>query len=101
MRVQASFETNNAACSSDVRWKREITTLANISKLRGVNYFWRNEEFPDRNFEEDKQIGVIAQEVEKVYPELIHAGNEWFKSISYMSLSAVLLEATKQQQVII
>ena len=36
-----------------------------------------------------------------MYPELIHTDNEGFKSMDYMSLSAVLLEATKQQQIIL
>jgi hypothetical protein len=103
--VNGSVNCTGGTCSSDERWKRNITTLdntlANISKLRGVSYFWRTQEFPDRDFESDKQIGVIAQEVEKIYPELIHTDNEGFKSMDYMSLSAVLLEATKQQQVLI
>lgn len=103
--VNGSVNCTGGTCSSDVRWKRDITTLdntlVNISKLRGVSYFWRNSEFPNRDFDKDKQIGVIAQEVEKVYPELIHTDNEGFKSMDYMSLSAVLLEATKQQQIIL
>ncbi len=103
--VNGSVNCTGGTCSSDMRWKRNITTLDNtldnILKLRGVSYYWRTQEFPDRDFENDKQIGVIAQEVEKIYPELIHTDNDGYKSMDYMSLSAVLLEATKQQQLLI
>ena len=100
--VNGSVNCTGGTCSSDIRWKKNIlplnNTLSKIQQLRGVSYYWRTNEFPDRDFNKSKQIGVIAQEVEKVFPELVKTDNEGYKSMDYMSLTAVLLEAMKAQQ---
>ncbi|WP_299886158.1 tail fiber domain-containing protein [uncultured Lacinutrix sp.] len=100
--VNGSVNCTGGTCSSDERWKKNIRTLPNvienIKQMRGVSYFWKTEDFPDQNFTSDKQIGLIAQEVEKVYPELVKTNEEGYKSMDYMSLTAVLLEAVKEQQ---
>jgi hypothetical protein len=88
---------------SDVRYKKDIQTLtnalANVEKLRGVSYDWKQAEFPQKNFEAKHQIGLIAQELEKVYPELVNTDAEGYKSVDYTKLVAVLIEAVKEQQV--
>jgi hypothetical protein len=88
---------------SDVRYKKDIQTLtnalANVEKLRGVSYDWKQAEFPQKNFEAKHQIGLIAQELEKVYPELVNTDAEGYKSVDYSKLVAVLIEAVKEQQV--
>ncbi len=85
---------------SDVRFKKDIrpleNALENILKLRGVNYKWKVDEFPGKGFTEDGQIGFIAQELEEVYPGLVHTDSEGFKSVSYEKLTAVLVEAIKE-----
>ncbi|NTW32296.1 MAG: tail fiber domain-containing protein, partial [Bacteroidetes bacterium] len=67
--------SQSITCSSDIRFKKDITPLSgaldNILKLQGVTYYWKAKDFPDKNFTDDKQIGLIAQELEKVYPELV------------------------------
>jgi len=83
--------------SSDRRKKKDITVLKNVlekvTKLRGVNFKWR-----DPN-EKGMQIGMIAQEVEEVYPELVFTNHaEGFKGIRYAEVSAVLVEAIKELQ---
>jgi hypothetical protein len=87
---------------SDARYKKNITTLtnalANIEKLRGVSYDWKQSEFPEKNFDAKHQIGLIAQELELVYPELVNTDAEGFKSVDYSKLVAVLIEAVKEQQ---
>ncbi|MFA4992556.1 MAG: tail fiber domain-containing protein [Candidatus Omnitrophota bacterium] len=87
---------------SDLRWKKDITTLDNplarLLRLRGVKYDWRREEFKENNFPEGRQIGMIAQEVEKEFPELIIEDKEGYKAIAYDRFTAVLLEALKAQQ---
>jgi hypothetical protein len=86
--------------ASDQRWKKDITTLDNsldkIAALRGVSYEWKRNEFPDKNFSEGTQIGVIAQEIESVFPELVSEDNEGYKSVSYSNLVAPLIEAVKE-----
>lgn len=98
--VNGSVNCTGGTCSSDLRWKKGIRPLERaldkVVQMRGVSYDWRTQEFPDRDFSEDRQIGVIAQEVEQIYPELIKTDNEGFKSMDYMSLTAVLLESIKE-----
>lgn len=85
--------------SSDERLKRDIASLddalENILKIDGVSYKWRVDDFPDRNFTSNDQIGLIAQNVGKVYPELITKDDEGFLSVNYPGLIAPLIEAVK------
>ncbi|AFM05669.1 hypothetical protein Fleli_3340 [Bernardetia litoralis DSM 6794] len=91
--------------TSDKRFKKNITPLHEnttmIQKLRGVNYFWRTEEFEGKNFSDKKQFGLIAQEVYEVFPELINTSPDGYLSVNYIGLVPVLIEATKEQQIII
>lgn len=89
------------ACS-DFRYKKEITplnnALQNVMKLSGVSYRWRTSEFPHKNFTDSLQIGVIAQEVEKIYPHLVFTDTDGYKSVDYSKFTPILLEAIKEQQ---
>ena len=89
------------ACS-DARYKKNIeplkNALTNLMKLRGVNYYWKTKEFPDKYFNSKKQIGVVAQELEKVYPELVMTDKDGSKSVDYSKITPVLIEAIKEQQ---
>ena len=85
--------------TSDVRFKENITTLSNaldkVKSLRGVNYLWKTEEFPEKGFVEGKQLGVIAQEVEKVIPEVVITDAKGYKSVEYSKMVALLIEGMK------
>ncbi|MBI2966927.1 MAG: tail fiber domain-containing protein [Bacteroidetes bacterium] len=87
---------------SDVRYKKDISPVKNalpdVLKLQGVRYNWRTDEFPDKHFDNQRQIGFIAQDVEKIYPELVKTDNNGFKSIDYGKLTPLLLEAIKEQE---
>lgn len=100
--ISGKFNSNGIQESSDIRFKRNVTPLANalnnVMKLEGVSYNWKQDEFPDRNFGSQTEIGVIAQEVEKIYPELVATDSEGFKSVQYSHLVPVLIEAIKEQQ---
>ncbi len=80
--------------SSDIRLKKDIHTLdnalENTLKMRGVSYNWKGDEN-----NENPQIGVIAQEVEKIYPEFVHTDEDGMKSVNYAQMTAVLIEAVK------
>ena len=90
---------------SDIRYKKDITTINNglllVNQLRGVNYNWRTKEFKNKEFDSTAQIGVIAQEVEKVLPQVVFTDTQGFKSVDYSKLTAVLIEAIKEQQITI
>jgi hypothetical protein len=92
--VQGDVLYNSAAThTSDRRFKKNITLLSNslekLSKINGVTYNWKNEEFPEKKFSNKKQIGVIAQDVEKVFPELVITGSDGYKSVDYSKLTAI------------
>jgi len=91
--------------TSDGRLKKNITAiesaLSKVLSLQGVTYDWRREEFPERNFLVGKQYGLIAQELERIIPELVDTDEEGWKSIEYSHLVPVLIEAIKEQQAII
>ncbi|HEY6118343.1 MAG TPA: tail fiber domain-containing protein [Pyrinomonadaceae bacterium] len=63
------------SCGSDARLKRDIRPFPNllnkVAQLQPVNFFWRTDEFPDRHFGSSESYGLIAQDVEKVLPELV------------------------------
>ena len=62
--------------------------------LRGVSYDWR-QDLPGQHFTEQRQIGFIAQEVEKVLPELVNTDEKGYKSVAYANVVPVLVEAVK------
>ncbi|MFT6871226.1 MAG: hypothetical protein ACJAVN_000223, partial [Roseivirga sp.] len=80
--------------NSDARLKKNIATLsgglATINKLRGVSYNWKDESKPEG------KIGFIAQEVEKILPELVVTKKDGFKAVNYAEVTAVLVEAVKE-----
>jgi hypothetical protein len=88
--------------ASDRRYKTDIipidSSLSKVSKLQGVYYNWDRKKWPQKNFSEGKQVGLIAQDVEKVVPEVVNTDKEGYKSLSYDKLTAVLIEAMKEQQ---
>lgn len=86
---------------SDRRLKKEIRPLENslkkIKKLRGVSFKWRKENRSKNASPDNTNIGLIAQEVEKVYPEFVIEGPNGKKGIYYSQIVAVLIEGIKEQ----
>ena len=83
--------------SSDIRLKTGIAEIENplekITSLSGVTYYWK-----DASKDQSKQIGLIAQDVEKVFPEAVATDSNGMKSVAYGNLVAPLIEAVKAQQ---
>lgn len=81
---------------SDRRLKKDIRTiphaLESLLSLRGVSYAWKN----SKQSRKLRHMGVIAQEVEKVFPEAVSTDNKGFKSVSYPFLIAPLINAVKE-----
>jgi hypothetical protein len=85
--------------TSDIRTKNNIVTvdsaLDRVMKMRGV-FFERNTHPGER------RVGVIAQEVEDILPEVVQIDySDGMKSVSYGSIVGLLIEAIKEQQEII
>ena len=99
--------TANVTAQSDIKLKKDIQTIQNaldkVLKLRGVTFV--RKDIPD----DGVQIGVIAQEVEKVIPEVVKLsqtetpeGNTYeVKTVAYANLIGLLIEAIKDQHQII
>ena len=88
----------NVIATSDVRTKEKIVTvdsaLEKVLKLRGVY-------FEIKTKPGERRVGVIAQEVEEVLPEVVYTDDTGVKSVSYGSMVGLLIEAIKEQQEII
>jgi hypothetical protein len=86
--------TGDVIAYSDVRVKENIKTIDNaitkVNKLRGVEF--------NKIGSEKKSIGVIAQEIEKVLPEVVKEDDKGMKSVAYGNIVGVLIEAIKDQQ---
>lgn len=84
---------------SDSRLKSNINiisgALEKVMMLNGIYYTWKNE-LSNSN----REIGFIAQDVEKILPEVVHSEGEYY-SMQYAPITAVLVEAMKEQQVLI
>jgi len=65
-----------------------------LEQVRGVTWEWR-EDAPD-NAKEQPGIGVIAQEVEQVLPELVVTDEQGRKKVNYVGLIGPLIEAVKE-----
>jgi hypothetical protein len=86
-----------AAYPSDRRLKTNIVNIEDglkiVEKLQGVRFNWKEDA------EGKRRIGLIAQDVEKVVPELTFTNPvDGYMGINYAELSAVLIEAVKEQQ---
>jgi Chaperone of endosialidase len=85
---------------SDYRFKKDFTpitsALDNIGQIQAYSYFWKQDEFPAYGFNNSKQIGFIAQEIEKFYPEVVSTDANGYKSVDYGKLTPVLLVAVNE-----
>ncbi len=97
--------TGTLAGSSDIRLKKDITAftgaLEKIGKIRAVKYYWDLENHSNLVSDPSLQLGVIAQELLPVLPELVKKGPDGYLSVDYIKMTVVLLEAIKEQQKII
>jgi hypothetical protein len=89
--------------SSDERLKQDITdiegALDKVRAIRGVNFNWKElSEEEEKNIHSHKgyDIGVIAQEIQKQFPELVHERVNGYLSVDYVKLTAVLIQAIKE-----
>lgn len=72
----------------------EGDAVAKISRVRGVTWEWRDD--APAEAKDQPGIGVIAQEVERVFPELVTTGDDGFKRVDYIGLIGPLIEAVKE-----
>ena len=91
--------------SSDISLKENITKIQNalekLSKINGYNYDWKDEYINSRGGEDGyfirkHDIGVIAQEIEQVLPEVVSERQDGIKAVKYDRIVTLLIEAIKE-----
>lgn len=87
---------------SDARCKQNVhnltSSLDKILKLQGVSFNWNSKLNGSADYTERKKLGFIAQDVEKILPELVEKDKGGMRTLEYSSLIPVLVEGIKEQQ---
>lgn len=95
LKVNGKMYATKFITSSDARLKTDIRALNNaldmVLSLQGKQYRLIDEAVNQTD------IGLIAQDVEKVLPQIVSQSEDGYKAIAYQSLTAVLIEAIKEQ----
>jgi hypothetical protein len=85
---------------SDARLKTNVVPLANtldkLEHVRGVSFEWNDQYRALGGSSTRREIGVIAQEVEQVFPELVSLADNGYRRVDYDRLTAVLIEAVTE-----
>ena len=94
-----------AYASSDERLKENVKPLNNaldkIKKINGVEFDWidgKDEHGNSVHSNAGHDVGVIAQEVEEVLPEVVHTRDNGYKAVKYEKIVPLLIQAIKEQQ---
>jgi hypothetical protein len=97
--VFGSIWANGTTYTSDERFKQNITAISSplqkLLQLNGVEYEMKVNEFPKNHFMPGRQIGLLAQNVEKIIPEAVNEING-YKGVDYARLVPLLIEAVKE-----
>ena len=92
--IGGSLTSDSFDTSSDSRLKKDIIdiegALDSVKAMRGVRYNWVDPEKPKR------EVGIIAQEVQAQYPEIVRERDNGFLVVDYTRLTAVLIQAVKE-----
>lgn len=92
---------------SDIRLKENIQPIvdpiAMVNQIRGVYYDWTDEHIQRRGGEDGyfvrkHDVGVIAQEIEAILPEVVATRDDGFKAVKYEKIVPLLIEVVKAQQ---
>ncbi len=87
-------------CSSDARLKTNILPFApvlnKLVQLQPVHFDWNVEQYPDYHFGAGRNSGLLAQDVEKVFPEMVSADAHGFKMVNYSELPYLTLVAIRE-----
>ena len=99
LKVIGDVDCKKLTEGSDVRYKKDIEKIENaldkLIQLSGVMFHWK-ETKSDLN--KKKNIGLIAQEVDKILPEVVSQDAKGYLGISYSSVIPVLIEAIKEMK---
>lgn len=89
---------------SDARLKKNIKPIGDVMpfilQMEGVLFNWDKEKNKSKLaiFDDGTEIGLIAQDVELIFPELVHIDEDGYRHIDYARIAPILIEAIKEQQ---
>ena len=93
LQVAGTITCTDINSTSDIKLKENIHSINNplekVMQINGVGFRWKDTK--------EDALGVIAQDIEEVFPELVRQ-NEHIKTVNYNGLIGVLIEAVKEQQ---
>ena len=102
LQVSGFVAATDFVSMSDARLKKDIVplkdALSKVLQLNGVSYYWNQESYPQFQFDTNHKIGFLAQEVEKIMPELVATGTDGYKTVNYIEVVPLLVECIKEQQ---
>ena len=85
---------------SDIKVKENISPLGNVigkvGEISCISFDYNTSEFKNKKFSNSRQIGVIAQEIQVVFPELVAKDKDGDLMVNYTQLSTVALQAIKE-----
>ncbi|MBX9638100.1 MAG: tail fiber domain-containing protein [Nitrosomonas sp.] len=94
--------TITGSCSSDARLKQNFRLLGPVSeKLTQIApkfYQWRSKEFPERHFGEQEELGLVAQDLLDIIPELVQIDEDGFYRVRYQRLPFYLIKGFAEHQ---
>lgn len=93
MMMEPKRASDHRATPGEIDPSADGTVMGLVRRLRGVSFEWRGDLQPGHS---GKDLGVIAQEVEQVFPELVHVDHRGYKMVNYAGLIAPLIEAVKE-----
>ena len=113
--VSGSAYATSGWYSSDKKFKKDITpidsALSKVLQINGVSFNWKTKDYAKKEFPEGKHYGVIAQDIEKVFPEVVKTVRFKYKdkeedveedveekAVAYNELIPILIEAIKEQE---
>lgn len=93
--------TGTIGACSDIRYKTNFapltSTLSSLMQIQPIYYDWK-QEYKDKGFSNDRQLGFSAQEIEQYFPEIVQTDNDGYKAVDYSRMTPVLVQAVKEQQ---
>lgn len=100
--VNGVIRTIGIFATSDKRMKKEITQIEDpikkISKISGYTYYWDKGVAKNKEFDNGRHAGFLAQEVEKILPEAVSINSDGIYGLDYNAIMPLLAEGIKAQQ---
>lgn len=102
--VNGTIDATGYHTTSDIRFKKDVQPITDalnkILELQGVSFNWDKTSASELNFDDQTHFGFIAQDIEKILPQVVSTANDnnQTKSVAYGDVVPVLVEAIKEQQ---